>query len=246
MKTYRVQAFAQVAGVSVRALHHYDAINLLKPSRRTAAGHRRYTDVDLVRLQQIVVLQHIGFSLSEIRELLDRPDYDLRQALAMQQSAIDMEIQRLQQVSAALQDTLAAIDATGKPDTKLVIAMLHMLSADENWTRRFFSDEAWMKVQPGRSSVGDALQGAAQWSQLTDDFREVCHLPPTHPDVQVLAAQMHTLIEAFTQRDAQVEASLREMYSDLENIPPMYRMDEHLHEFMNQALNAYRTGCDNS
>ena len=60
-RTYQPHEFAKRAGVTIRALHHYDRLGLLKPSGRTAAGYRRYTDRDLVRLEQVVALKFIGF-----------------------------------------------------------------------------------------------------------------------------------------------------------------------------------------
>ena len=66
-RTYQVKDVAQLAGVSVRALHHYDSIGLLVPEVRTAAGYRLYTDADLCRLQQILIGRELGLSLQEIR-----------------------------------------------------------------------------------------------------------------------------------------------------------------------------------
>jgi DNA-binding transcriptional MerR regulator len=67
---------AQLAGVTVRTLHHYDRIGLLTPSERTAAGYRRYTTSDLDRLHRILVYRELGFPLDEVATLLDDPDAD--------------------------------------------------------------------------------------------------------------------------------------------------------------------------
>jgi DNA-binding transcriptional MerR regulator len=68
-RTYKPHEYAKRAGVTVRRLHHYDRLALLKPSGRTAAGYRLYADRDFVRLEQIVALKFIGFPLSQIRDL---------------------------------------------------------------------------------------------------------------------------------------------------------------------------------
>ena len=70
----KVGELAKQTGLSVRTLHHYDAIGLLVPSHRTAAGHRLYTAVDVARLQQVVSLRQLGLSLDEVRGCLDRGD----------------------------------------------------------------------------------------------------------------------------------------------------------------------------
>lgn len=69
---YRTQQFAQLAGVTVRALHHYDRLGLLKPSGRSVSGYRLYRDADLVRLEQIVVLKFLGLQLKEIGRVVRR------------------------------------------------------------------------------------------------------------------------------------------------------------------------------
>ncbi len=68
---YRAHEFAELAGITVRTLHHYDRLGLLKPKRRTAAGYRLYEDRDLERLEQVVALKYLGMSLRQILSLLN-------------------------------------------------------------------------------------------------------------------------------------------------------------------------------
>jgi DNA-binding transcriptional MerR regulator len=69
---YRIQEFARLAGVTVRALHHYDRLGLLKPLRRARSGYCLYRDSDLARLEQIVVLKFVGLPLADIGRLINR------------------------------------------------------------------------------------------------------------------------------------------------------------------------------
>ena len=92
---YRVSDFAEKAGVTVRTLHHYDRLGLLKPSGRTGAGYRLYGERDLARLQQIVTLKFIGLPLRQIKDLLDRSDLDLAATLRLQRR---MLLEKRQQV----------------------------------------------------------------------------------------------------------------------------------------------------
>ncbi len=73
---YSVGAVARLTGVTVRALHHYDEIGLLKPRARTAAGYRQYSLADLERLHRILTYRELGFALPEIAELLERMPTD--------------------------------------------------------------------------------------------------------------------------------------------------------------------------
>lgn len=103
-RTYRVADVARLSGVSIRALHHYDAIGLLVPTGRTEAGYRLYADADLLRLQQVLIQRELGFSLDEIKRALDDPGFDQRQALVEQR-------RRLAQKAHALGEMLRAVDA---------------------------------------------------------------------------------------------------------------------------------------
>ena len=86
-----VGALATATGLTVRTLHHWDAIGLLVPSERTGAGHRRYTDDDVRRLYRIVALRSLGLSLDAVAEALDR-DADLRAAIAGHLAAVEQRI----------------------------------------------------------------------------------------------------------------------------------------------------------
>ncbi|HYP18862.1 MAG TPA: MerR family transcriptional regulator, partial [Chloroflexia bacterium] len=87
--TYLIREFARLTGVTARTLHYYDQIGLLAPSLRTEAEHRLYTQGDALRLQQIVTLKYMGYSLAEIRNLLKNPARNVHQSLRLQKKAID-------------------------------------------------------------------------------------------------------------------------------------------------------------
>ncbi len=93
MKT--VKQAADFSGVSVRTLHHYDAIGLLKPTMVTKAGYRLYDDAAMSRLQSILLFRELRFSLKEIKEFLDKPGFDPKAALKEQITLLQMEYQRL-------------------------------------------------------------------------------------------------------------------------------------------------------
>jgi DNA-binding transcriptional MerR regulator len=99
---------AGFAGVTVRTLHHYDAIGLLQPSERNHAGHRRYSDADLERLQRILFYRELGFPLDEVAALLDDPDADPREHLRRRHAALTARIEKLQQMAAAVEHAMEA------------------------------------------------------------------------------------------------------------------------------------------
>ena len=94
MKT--VNQIAKQTGVSVRTLHHYDAIGLLKPTSVTEAGYRLYDEDALMRLYLIIVYRELGFSLKKIADILDAPDFDRNKALDDQIALLERKREQLQ------------------------------------------------------------------------------------------------------------------------------------------------------
>ncbi|MEU9483907.1 MerR family transcriptional regulator [Streptomyces decoyicus] len=106
--SYSVGQVAAFAGVTVRTLHHYDEIRLLLPGERNHAGHRRYGEDDLDRLQQILFYRELGFPLEEVAALLDDPDADPQEHLRRQHDLLTGRIGRLQEMAAAVEHAMEA------------------------------------------------------------------------------------------------------------------------------------------
>lgn len=99
---------ADLVGVSVRTLHHWDDIGLVSPSERTWAGYRVYSGADIGRLQQVLVYREIGMPLARIAEVLDDPDADVTDHLARQRTLLTARIARLQELVSAVDHMLEA------------------------------------------------------------------------------------------------------------------------------------------
>jgi MerR family transcriptional regulator, thiopeptide resistance regulator len=93
---YTVKQLATLAGVTIRTLHHYDQIGLLKPSSVGANGYRYYGEETLYRLQQILFYRELDVPLNEIRRMVDSPDFDILTALEAHRSALQSEITRIE------------------------------------------------------------------------------------------------------------------------------------------------------
>ncbi|MER7198340.1 MerR family transcriptional regulator [Streptomyces sp. CB01635] len=106
--SYSVGQVAGFAGITVRTLHHYDEIGLLAPVGRSHAGHRRYGDADLDRLQQILFYRELGFPLDEVAALLDDPDADPRAHLRRQHELLTARIGELQKMAEAVEHAMEA------------------------------------------------------------------------------------------------------------------------------------------
>jgi DNA-binding transcriptional MerR regulator len=98
--------------VSIRTLHHYDAIGLLVPGIRSAAGYRLYTDADLFRLQQILIGRELGLSLEEIRRSLDDSRFDRKAALLDQRERLRDRARQTEAMIRAIDVALAALNGS--------------------------------------------------------------------------------------------------------------------------------------
>lgn len=110
----KVSEVARLAGVSVRTLHHYDELGLIRPSARSAAGYRLYAPADLERLQQVLFFRELDFPLEEIQRILSAPDFDVAVALRMQRQLLS---ERLARVGSLIKAVDAAITSLEKGAT---------------------------------------------------------------------------------------------------------------------------------
>jgi len=104
--SYGIGELARMAGISVRTLHHYDAIGLVRPAGRSRGGHRRYTDDDVARLRQVLTYRELGFALDDIAEVLTHGD--VRTHLLRQRDLLAERAAAIQRMAAAVEDELAA------------------------------------------------------------------------------------------------------------------------------------------
>ena len=135
---YQTRQFADLAGVTVRTLHHYDRVGLLKP-RRTGAGYRVYQAGDLVRLEQIVALKFLGLPLKQIRSLLERNALTLRAALRMQCRVLEEKRRLLDKAILAIREAESSLTRGKAADTAVLKKIMEAIEMQNNtdWLARY-------------------------------------------------------------------------------------------------------------
>jgi DNA-binding transcriptional MerR regulator len=121
---YTVKQLAQLAGVSVRTLHHYDEIGLLVPPVIGANGYRYYDERSALRLQSILFYRELDFPLEAIKAVLDRPDFDALAALQEQRTALEAKLGRLHRLIATIDQTISHLKGEKPMSTKQLFAGL--------------------------------------------------------------------------------------------------------------------------
>src|SRR5437660_4968445 len=110
----KVGELARRTGLTVRALHHYDEIGLLKPSLHTDSGHRLYTAGDVARLQQVLSLRQLGFSLEEVRDCLDRPGFSPLEVIGLHVARLREQMERQRKLCERLEALAVHLRAAGE------------------------------------------------------------------------------------------------------------------------------------
>lgn len=131
---YSSGQFARMADVTVRTIRFYDRQNILKPSYVNPSGARFYTDADLARLQQILLLKYLGFSLEDIREMtIGDTDYHfLKNSLNLQKKLVQDRIEQMQLVESAIDDTVKAIEEEHQIDWSHMLDLIHLTGMEKS------------------------------------------------------------------------------------------------------------------
>ena len=206
MKT--VKEVSRITGVSVRTLHHYDAIGLLRPTQVTESGYRLYDDAALQRLQTILFFRELEFPLQEIKDILDTPNFDPREALADQIHLLELRKQHLENLIAHARKIhkTGVIDLNFKPFDKHEMDA-YAAEAKAKWGKT----EAYQEYEK-KSSGKDAQNGDALMA-IFAEIGAVRHLDPAAPEVQALVGIIQNHITAhFYNCTKPILAGLGQMY----------------------------------
>lgn len=240
-----VKAVSELAGISIRTLHHYDEIGLLKPAQMTASGYRLYTEGDLERLQQVLFFRELGFSLHEIREILNRPGFDRRQALLDHKRLLLERQERLDRLIQSVDRTLAAMERGIPMDQKEMFdgfdQAKYAEEARQRWghTREFA--ESARRTQQYTRADWDAIKQES--GEITLGIAELMGRDPANPEVQERVRQWHQLInDRFYTCSPEVFRGLGEGYVSDSRFTAFYdRIKPGLAHFLRDAIHVY---CD--
>ncbi len=203
-RLYRVGEVATLTRVSIRTLHHYDRIGLLRPTAHSGGGYRLYAAADLLRLQQILTLRYLGFPLKTIGELLARPDFDLLASLRIQRRAVRDRIAELEQIDATLDGLVERRLATGEWAWEFVIeasaAVQRSLARGDEQMETYYTPEQMKQFEAlGRAIPREEIEAIQDgWSALLAEVRANRDLNPADPTAQALAERWDALTERTT------------------------------------------------
>jgi DNA-binding transcriptional MerR regulator len=208
----KIGELARIAGVTVRALHHYDSVGLLVPSERTHGGHRLYSAADVERLYRLLALRRVGLPLEEIGPLLDRED-GLADTVRRHLGRVEQQLGALEELRLRLARLLAALDGDEASTAQLLDAMEAMTMFE-----KYYTPEQLQQLEQRRQQLGDdkIQQVQQEWADLYARLRELreAGVDPAAEEPQALGRRAGELIAMFTGGDPGIASSLQRMYEE--------------------------------
>lgn len=211
-----VKELAELAGVTVRTLHHYDEIGLLVPRARTEAGYRLYDHDDLLRLQQIMFWRELGFTLTDIAAALDDPDYDRVEALREQRAELVRRHDDLGQILKAVDQTLAELEGGQRTDEEEMFVAFDHSQYEDEVKERWGDTDAYRQSRERTTHMGKAdfdriaAENEAFVGRLAEAFTGGA--APDSDRAMDLAEQARLAIGQFYDCSHEMHVNLGDMY----------------------------------
>ncbi|MES2127946.1 MAG: MerR family transcriptional regulator [Pseudomonadota bacterium] len=233
----KIGELAQHTGLTVRTLHHYDAIGLLTPSARSDSGYRLYNSDDMQRLYRIMTLSRMGVPLADIDAILAGGKADLGSVVADQIRAIELQLAQgtlLRERLLRLQEELARTGPGSLPDAMDMLEVMAM-------TDKYFSHDDIAALNAyKREHKAEFDAASAEWPPLIERVRTLFEqgAAPDHPDVAKAAQRWQELVKLFTGGDPAIAAKAAAMYKQEGTMRNKTGIDEQMFAFMGRAIAA--------
>jgi len=217
----KVGELARQTGLTIRTLHHYDEIGLLKPSLHTEAGHRLYTAGDIARLQQVIsLLRQLGFSLEQVCDCLDRPGFSPLEVIRLHVTRLREQIELQRGLCERLEALAAYFNSAGEVSADAFLAFLQTIEV-MTMIESYYTPEQLELFRKRHEADPEgtaelARQGQAAWAELFEAYRVEMEkgTDPADPKAQELEKRRQALVDAFTGGDPGIEQSLTRLWKE--------------------------------
>ncbi len=217
---YTVKKLSELSGVTVRALHFYEELGLLKPTYYGSNGYRYYEEKELLQLQQILFFKELGFSLKAIRKVLGKSDFDQLAALYSHKQALSREWEKVSKLLKTIDKTINHLKGKKKMKDKEIFNGFVALVSPSKGNEPYFQAETLvlsnLKPQTPVEQRGPdwndkiAQAAVAIYHEVIDCMDK--GLTPSSAEVQRIMKKHHASAERFHNATAEVYAALAELY----------------------------------
>jgi DNA-binding transcriptional MerR regulator len=207
----KVGELARRTGLTIRTLHHYDDIGLLRPSLHTEAGHRLYTAADVVRLQRVLALRQLGFSLEEVRDCLDGPGFSPPEVIRLHLARLREEIDLRRRLCERLEVLAAHFEGAGEVPADEFLRVIEVMTMME---KHYTPEQIKQFEEVGRQVGPEEIRAVEEaWTALLAEVRANRDLDPASPQAQALGRRWDELTER-TMRGYQAFPELKQAIAD--------------------------------
>ena len=235
MKQWRIGELAKATGLTVRALHHYDELGLVRPSGRTRSGYRLYDAGDLARLQRVVSLRQLGFTLDAIRDCLDQPGFSAVRIVEMHLERARRQLAEADELVRRLESLSAHLRTRGDASTEVLVQTIEAITMYE----KYYTPEQLEALRDRAEQVGpERIREVEQeWPRLIAELRVELDrgTDPTDPRVLDLARRWSALVAEFTGGDPGIARSVSNLYQGKPEIRQRTGLDPALFEYIGRA-----------
>jgi DNA-binding transcriptional MerR regulator len=217
---YTVQQLATLAGVSVRTLHYYDEVGLLKPSAIKKNGYRSYEEPELLKLQQILFFRELDFPIEEIRRITSSPTFDIRRALRDHRTMIELKKKRLTKLMSTIDTTIQKLEQEKSMDDKDMKELYETFGEDtitkyaEEVKQRWGHTDAYKQSMERASKMTKA--DYEKYKHDADIFMkkvaETMDKGATSPEFQALIAEHFKSLSTWYEPNFEMYRGLAKMY----------------------------------
>ena len=211
---WKVGELASRTGMSVRALHHYDEIGLLKPSLRTPSGHRLYRQPDVERLQQIQSLRLMGIPLEEVKALLDGARISPREIIDLHLTRLHEHIARQNRLAERMEELAMHLDRVETTSIDDLCQIIQAMTTIE----KYFTAEQLEVLRERREGITEQHMHEVRdsWNEIIPKVRSAmaANVDPTSPEILAIAKRWKALVEEFTGGDPKIAQAVTTMYTN--------------------------------
>ena len=227
----KIGELADITGVTVRTLHYYDELGLLKPVQITDTGHRLYNLESITELYRIIAMKDLGFSLDEIKDLIITKDIDVHKLVDIQLSSIQEEIAHKQLLLAKLLRLKQKLKNNNYVSTEDCQSLVPFINASGD---QYFTKEQFEKMRNHHESSNHESEITSEWMKFILKLETCCKnkLPKTDPDAIECISYWEKMTTHFIGDDRQMENAIQSFHSTQESNQLKYGLTDELYQYL--------------
>jgi DNA-binding transcriptional MerR regulator len=238
---YTIGKLSKNTGVTIRTLDYYDEIGLVKPSSRTSGGHRLYNEDDVMRLERVLALKYMGFSLEKIKEVLKSSTLNWQESIQQQLDMVRQEQQRLKMLEQALLGVSYSIKFEEEISWPIIYSIIQFYHQDPEEAfqhyNHFLDQEEIQKIIEVNEKMTE--EDVHEWMGAISDIKKHHDIDPSSELALQLSTRWLNQAEKMFGNDEELLGDLWESLQNLEEGIVFYPMDKEVIGFLQRVLKVH-------